>query len=88
LHLVKRDDFLLAHLLNTESGFFVNILYGPNETVSEVMASTDDDIVYAIRISPHGAALMCAAAGITPPEWEDREWAEVDVQRQTRSLTK
>jgi hypothetical protein len=52
------------------------------------MSPTDDDIVYAIKISPHGAALMCGAAGITPPEWEDRDWAESDVQRQARSLTK
>jgi hypothetical protein len=45
-----------------------------------------DDVVFAIRISPEGAARMCSAAGITPPDWEDREWAEIDAQRQSQSL--
>jgi hypothetical protein len=45
-----------------------------------------DDTVYAIKISPTGAARLCAAAGIAPPDWEDREWAEIDVQRETQSL--
>ena len=46
-----------------------------------------EDIAYAIKINPHGSALMCAAAGIVPPEYEDREWAELDIQDQCRSLT-
>src|ERR1700676_1300140 len=52
------------------------------------MSSTDDGIVHAIKISPHGGALLCAAAGIAPPEGENREGAGVDVQRQAQSLTK
>jgi hypothetical protein len=47
-----------------------------------------DEIVYAIGISAHGAALLCSAAGISPPEWEDREWAEPMVRSQTLGLTK
>src|SRR5580692_12855551 len=46
------------------------------------------DVVYAIKISPAGTARLCAAAGTTPPVWEDREWAEIDLQRQAQSLTK
>src|ERR1700728_3721377 len=46
-----------------------------------------DDIIYAVKISPTGSARLCAAAGIDPPDWEDQEWAEIDVQRQTQSLT-
>lgn len=46
-----------------------------------------DDVAYAIKISAAGAARMCADAGIQPPEWQDREWAEIDVRRQTQSLT-
>ena len=50
--------------------------------------SSTDGIVCAIRISPHGAEQLCIAAGITPPKWEDREWADIDVQRQVQSLTR
>jgi hypothetical protein len=46
-----------------------------------------DDVMHAIRISAHGWALLCAAAGIAPPKYEGREWAEPDVQDQTQSLT-
>ena len=53
---------------------------------SSVMAS--DDLAYAIKISPHGAALLCSAAGIDPPVWEDREWAEPLVQSQSWGLTR
>ncbi len=47
----------------------------------------NDDLAYAIKISPHGAALLCSAASIDPPSWEDREWAEPVVQSQSRGLT-
>jgi hypothetical protein len=45
-----------------------------------------DDLAYAIKISPHGAVLLCSAAGIEPPKWEDREWVEPIVQSQSWGL--
>ena len=46
-----------------------------------------DDIAYATRISRAGTQRLCAAAGIEPPEWEDREFPEPDTREQTRQLT-
>jgi hypothetical protein len=46
-----------------------------------------DDIAYATRISRTGSQRLCAAAGIEPPEWEDREFPEPDTREQTRQLT-
>ena len=60
-------------------------LIGGSCTIADGMAPSDD-LAYAIKISPSGSDRICAAAGIEPPEWQDREWAEIDVRRQLRSL--
>ncbi len=45
------------------------------------------NIAYATKVSPEGQKRLCRAAGITPPEWEDREFPEPDTREQTRQLT-
>ena len=46
-----------------------------------------DRIAYAMKITPEGSRRLCEAAGITPPQWEDREWPKHQTRRQTKSLT-
>jgi hypothetical protein len=42
---------------------------------------------YAIKITHESRRRLCEAAGITPPEWEDREFPEHELRQQTKSLT-
>jgi hypothetical protein len=46
-----------------------------------------DRIAHATKITPEGSRRLCEAAGITPPQWEDREWPEDEMRQQTKSLT-
>lgn len=42
----------------------------------------------AIKITREAHIRLCEAAGINPPEWQDRFWPEHEMRAQTLSLTK
>jgi hypothetical protein len=47
-----------------------------------------DNTAYAITITRAAQVRLCDAAGINPPEWEDRAWPEHEMRAQTKSLTR
>jgi hypothetical protein len=62
--------------------------FGQPHTLNRMTPTRDgENTAYAIKITREAQVRLCEAAGINPPEWEDRAWPEHEMRAQTLSLT-
>lgn len=62
--------------------------FGQPDTLGQVTPSRyGENTAYAIKITREAQLRLCEAAGVNPPEWEDRVWPEHEMRAQTMSLT-